>query len=98
MSNDKNQSGEFTLLLCGRRVPTSLYKSLHRRVLKRAPELVPGRPYKLRKICEEQYWRGLGNYYTQAGLVMADLVDRQLVPFLFASDRDERPLWYWLAP
>ena len=89
---------EYTLLLCGRSVPTSLYKSVHKHVLERATELMPGKPYKLSKICGEQYWYGLGSYNTQAGLVMADLVDRQLVPFLFAGDRDDKPLWYWLKP
>jgi hypothetical protein len=89
---------EFTLLLCGKTVPTSLYKSLHKHVQKRAPELVPGKPYTLKKICDELYWSGLGNYKTNAGLCMADLVDRQLVPYIFAGDRDDKPLWYWLKP
>ena len=94
MSNDT----EYTRLLIGRPVLTSLYQSVQRRVLARAPELDHGRPYRLRKICGEQYWHGLGTQYTEAGRVMADLVERQLVPFLFASDRDEKPLWYWLEP
>ena len=87
---------KLTDLRCGRKVPTSLYKSVHNRVLKRAPELKLGKPYTLRKICDEPYWSGLHNQKTNAGLCMADLVDRQLVPYLFASDRDEKPLWYWL--
>ena len=89
---------EFTVLLCGRSVPTSLYRSVRKRALERVPELEPGRPYKARVVCGEQYWSGLGNYYTMGGLVMADLVDRQLVPYIFASDRDDKPLWYWLEP
>jgi hypothetical protein len=89
---------EYTDLLCGRSVQTSLYKSVYKRVLERVPGLVPGRPYKLSKICGDQYWHGLGTQYTQAGRVMADLVDRELVPFLFASERDDKPLWYWLKP
>jgi len=89
---------ENTDLLCGRSVPTSLYNSIHKRVLERAPELVPGRPYTLKLICGDHYWQGLGSYKTQAGLVMADLVDRQLVPFDFVSERDAKPLWYGLAP
>ena len=88
---------EYTVLLCGRRVPTSLYKSVRERVLERASELVPGKPYTLKMICGDRYWSGLGNYNTSAGLVMADLVDRQLVPFLFASERDATLLWYWLG-
>ena len=87
---------EFTVLRCGRKVPTSLYKSVQKRVLERAPGLEHGVPYTLKMICGEQYWSGLHNQKTNAGLCMADLVDRQLVPYLFASDRDEKPLWYWL--
>jgi hypothetical protein len=89
---------EITVLLCGRSVPSSLSRSVHKRVEERVPELVPGRPYTLKMICGDQYWHGLGNYNTQAGLVMADLVDRQLVPYLFAGDRDDKPLWYWINP
>ena len=93
-----SDSIEYTRLLCGRRVPTWLYNSVRGRVEKRAPELKRGRPYKLSMICGEQYWSGLRNYKNAAGWIMADLVDRQLVPFLFAGDRDDKPLWYWLAP
>jgi hypothetical protein len=89
---------EITVLLCGRSVPTSLYRSLHKHVLERAPELVPGKPYPLKKICDEHYWNGLHGYKTYAGLVMADLVDEQLVPYFFASERDAKPLWYRLKP
>ena len=87
---------EYTALCCGRRVPAALYKSVRKRVEERVPELESGRPYTLRMICGEPYWSGLGNYNTSAGLAMADLVDRQLVPFLFASERDATLLWYWL--
>ena len=86
---------EITALRCGRSVPTSLYKSVQKRILDRASEVEPGRPYTLKMICGEKYWSGLGTYKTQAGLVMADLVDDRLVPFLFASERDAKPLWYW---
>ena len=98
MSNDKNQSIEYTVLLCGRKVPTSLYKSVQKHVLKRASELEHGKPYTLRMICGDQYWSGLHKLKTNAGLVMADLVEKQLVPFLFASERDAKPLWHWLNP
>jgi hypothetical protein len=89
---------EFTFLLCGRTVPTSLYKSVRDRVLERASELELGIPYTLKMICGEQYWNGLHSYKTYAGLVMADLVDQQLVPYFFASERDAKPLWYRLKP
>ena len=89
---------EYTDLLCGRSVPTALYKSVHKRALERAPELELGIPYTLKMICGEPYWARLGTYKTQAGLVMADLVDKELVPFLFASERDAKPLWYRLKP
>ena len=98
MSNDNNQNTEYTVLRCGRSVPTSLYKSVRERVEKRHSELKLGRPYELKKICGAQYWSGLGNYKTQAGLVMADLVDEQLVPYFFISERDSKPLWYSLKP
>jgi hypothetical protein len=98
MSNDKDQITEHTNLLCGRKVPTSLYKSVRERVVKRYSELEFGKPYKLKKICGEPYWSGLGNQNTNAGLIMADLVDRQLVPYFFISERDEKPLWYCLKP
>jgi hypothetical protein len=49
-------------------------------------------------ICGEQYWSGLRGYKTFAGLIMAELVDEQLMPFLFASERDAKPLWYRLKP
>ena len=92
MSDDK------TVLLCGRSVPTSLHKSVFDRVLKRVPELEHGIPYPLEMICGEQYWVGLGKLKRTAGQVMADLVDRQLVPYFFASKRDAKPLWYRLKP
>jgi hypothetical protein len=31
-------------------------------------------------------------------MIMAELVDLDLVPYQFASDRDEKPLWYWFKP
>jgi hypothetical protein len=89
---------EYTVLHCGRTVPTWLYKSLLAHVLKRADELEPCRPYNLRRICGHQYWSGLRGFKTFAGIIMAELVDLQLVPYQFASDRDEKPLWYCLAP
>lgn len=89
---------EYTLLRCGRTVPTALYKSVRKRVEERVPELESGRPYTLRMICGEQYWSGLGGYKTHAGLIMAELVDEQLVSYQFASERDAKPLWYWLEP
>jgi len=93
-----NNIVEYTVLLCGRSVPTSLYESIHKRVLKRKSVLELGVPYTLKMICGEPYWPGLHNQKTNAGLVMADLVDRELVPFLFASERDAKPLWYRLKP
>ncbi|MEN8206868.1 MAG: hypothetical protein ABFS24_12770 [Pseudomonadota bacterium] len=93
-----SDSNEITTLLCGRTVPTLLYLSVRDRVLERAPELEYGIPYTLKMICGERYWNGLGTYKTQAGLAMADLVDEQLVPYLFASERDAKPLWYRLKP
>ena len=87
---------EYTVLRCGRSVPTSLHNSVREQVEKRAPELALGIKYTLRMICGEKYWSGLHNQKTAAGLIMADLVDGQLVPFLFAGERDARPLWYWL--
>ena len=92
------ESIEYTLLRCGRTVPTWRYKSLRNHVQKRAPKLEPCKPYNLRKICGKQYWASLGGFKTFAGIIMAELVDRQLVPYRFASDRDEKPLWYWLEP
>ena len=89
---------EYTVLLCGRSVQTSLYTSVRKRVEKRASELELGIPYPLEMICGEQYWSGLRNFKTSAGLIMADLVDKQLVPYFFASKRDARPLWYRLKP
>ena len=89
---------EYTVLRCGKCVPASLYKSVRKQVVKRAPELALGIKYSHRMICGEEYWTGLHNHKTVAGLIMADLVERQLVPFLFASNRDARPLWYWLKP
>lgn len=98
MANNKYQPTELVLLGCGRTVPAWLYKSLRDHVLMRADELEPCRPYPLRMICGKHYWDPLQGYKTHAGLIMADLVDRQLVPFLFASERDAKPLWYWLEP
>jgi hypothetical protein len=89
---------ERTLLRCGRTVPTWLYKSLLAHVLKRADVLEPCRPYNLRKICGHRYWSGLRGFKTFAGIIMAELVDQELVPFRFASERHEKPLWYWLKP
>ena len=89
---------EFTVLRCGRTVPTSLYKSLLAHVLKRADELEPCRPYNLRNLCGQQYWSGLHGFKTFAGIIMAELVEQERVPFLFASERHEKPLWYWLEP
>jgi hypothetical protein len=83
-----SDSIEYTVLWCGRSVPTSLYRSVRDRVLERASELEFGKPYKLKKICGEPYWSGLGNQNTNAGLIMADLVDKQLVPYFFISERD----------
>jgi len=94
MSNDI----EHTVLLCGRCVPTSLYKSVRGRVEKRYSELQFNKPYKLEKICGETYWSGLRNYKNVAGWIMADLVDRQLVPYFFISERDAKPLWYSVKP
>jgi len=91
-------SNERTILQCGRSVPTALYKSVRKRVEKRYSELEFGRPYTLRMICGEPYWSGLGSQKTNAGLVMADLVDLQLVPYFFISERDAKPLWYCLEP
>ena len=85
-------------LRCGRTVPLWLYKSLLAHVLKRADELEPCRPYNLRNLCGQQYWSGLHGFKTFAGIIMAELVDNQLVPFRFASERHEKPLWYWLEP
>jgi hypothetical protein len=93
-----SNNGEYTMLLCGRSVPSSLYKSICKRIQDRLSELECGRPYTLRMICGEGYWSGLGTYKNQAGLVMADLVDRQLVPYFFISERDAKPLWYCLKP
>jgi hypothetical protein len=89
---------EITSLLCGRSVPTSLYKSVRDRVEKRYSKLEHGIPYTLKMICGEPYWPRLRNLKTNAGLIMADLVDRQLVPYLFVSERDAKPLWYRLEP
>ena len=89
---------EYTVLRRGRSVPTSLYNSVRKQVEKRTPELYQDIKYTLRMICGEKYWSGLHNQKTAAGLVMADLVDGQRVPFLFASERDANPLWYWLKP
>lgn len=98
MSDDKNQSIEYTILRCCRSVPTSLYKSVRKRVLERYSELQNCIPYTLRMICGEPYWSGLRNYKNAAGWIMADLVEEQRVPFLFASERDAKPLWYRLRP
>ena len=57
---------EYTVLRCGRCVPTSLYNSVHNRVLKSAPGLEHGVPYTLKMICGEPYWSGLSNFKTQA--------------------------------
>ena len=89
---------EYTVLLCGRKVPAALYKSVRKHVEKRYSELELGKPYILKKICGEPYWSGLGNLKTNAGLVMADLVDRGLVRYFIISDRDAKPLWYCLIP
>lgn len=93
-----SNSNERTVLRCGRSVPTSLYKSVRDRVQKSSAELQPCKPYTLKMICREQYWSGLYGCKTSAGLIMAELVEKQLVPFLFASERDAKPLWYWLKP
>ena len=85
-------------VLCGRTVPIWLYTAIRDRVLKRLPELVPCRPYTLKMICGEQYWSGLRGFKTFAGLVIAELVDLEHVPYQFASDRDAKPLWYWIEP
>ena len=89
---------EYRVLRCGRTVPASLYKSMRQRVLRRARQLVICTPYTAKMICGSDYWYGLGGYKTHAGLVMADLVDQELVPFAFASERDAKPLWYRLVP
>ena len=98
MSNDNNQCIEYTVLRCGRSVPMWRYTSLLEHVLKRADELEPCRPYNLRNICGHQYWSDLHGVKTFTGIIMAEFVDQGLVPFRFASERDETPLWYWLAP
>jgi hypothetical protein len=95
MSDDNNLR---TVLQCNRSVPTPLYKSVRERVEKRYSELELVRPYTLKMICGELYWSGLGNLKTNAGLVMADLVDEQLVPYFFISERDAPLLWYCLKP
>lgn len=98
MANNKNHDIKYTRLQCGRFVPTWLYKSVHNHVLERADELEICTPYKLNMICGKHYWDGLGGYKTHAGLIMAELVDLQRVPFDFASERDAKPLWYRLKP
>lgn len=98
MTASNNQCTEFTVLRCGRTVPTWLYESLLKRVRTRAPELEPCRPYKLSMICGEDYWSGLRRFKTFAGIIMAEFVDEQRVPYRFASDRKEKPLWYWIEP
>ena len=89
---------DYTILRCGRRVPTSLYISVINRVMDRHAELELGIPYTLKMICGEQYWPGLGPLRTAAGWIMAELVDEDLVPYFFASERDAKPLWYRLKP
>ena len=96
MTASNNQCTEFTLLRCGRTVPTWRYNSLRDHVRRRVAELVPCRPYNLRKVCGEQYWSSLGGFKTFAGIIMAELVEQGLVPYQFASDRDEKPLFYWI--
>ena len=91
-------SPDLTDLCCGRRVPTSLYISVINRVMDRHAELKPGIPYTLKMICGESYWNGLGSLRNAAGWLMAELVDAELVPYLFASERDAKPLWYRLKP
>ena len=98
MSDDDFRCNDFTLLLCGRFVPTWRYESLHDHVRRRRSELEPCRPYNLRKVCGEQYWSDLGGFKTFAGIIMAELVDQGLVPYRFASERHEKPLWYWIEP
>ena len=98
MSNDDFHCDDFTLLQCGRDVPTWRYVSLRDHVCMRAVELAPCKPYTLRMICGEQYWYDLGGFKTFAGIIMAELVELGLVPYHFASDRDARPLWYGLSP
>ena len=91
-------STDNTILRCGRRVPTSLYRSVLYRVLDRHAELELGIPYTLKMICGKQYWSGLGPLRNAAGWIMAELVDEGLVPYLFASERNAKPLWYRLKP
>ena len=98
MSNTDLRCNDITLLRCGREVPAWRYISLRDHVRRRRSELEPCRPYNLRRICGEQYWSGLGGFKTFAGIIMAELVDLELVPYSFASGRHEKPLWYWIEP
>ena len=91
-------STDYTKLRCGRRVPTSLYRSVLYRVLDRHAVLELGIPYTLKMICGKQYWSRLGPLRNAAGWIMAELVDEGLVPYLFASERNAKPLWYRLKP
>lgn len=89
-------TNETTRLNCGRTVPTSLYESLRKHVIERRPKLEPGVPYMLKMVCDASYWARLGKMRNAAGWVMAHLVEEGLVPYLFASERDSKPLWYRL--
>jgi hypothetical protein len=96
--SDHNHIIVHAVLLCGRTVPKDLFDSVHRRVLKRVPELEHGKPYTAEMICGEEYWNPLHNKTRrQAGLIMAHLVDAGLVPFAFVSPRDAKLLWYVLV-
>ena len=98
MSDDKNRTVEYMVLRCGRTVPAWLYKWVFRHVLKQAGGLEACRPYTLKMICRDPYWSRLGKYRTSAGLIMAELVDLERVPYTFAGERTDKPLWYRLKP
>ena len=83
-------------LLNGKIVAPSLFNSVHKHILERVPYLEECTPYLLKMICDDQYWDGLRGLKTQAGWIMTHLVESELVPFDFASPRDEKPLWYRL--
>ena len=87
---------EYTVLRSGRVVPTSRYQSLRDHVGSRVSVLEPCRPYTLKMICGDTYWSRLGGFRTFAGMIMAELVEDGLVPYQFASNRYDKPLWYWI--
>lgn len=76
-------------------IPVKLCISVRDQVLMVIDVLEPKQKYTLEELCGEKFWRGLNNPIAQrkAGLFMADMVRKGILPLKFAGKKGTTRLY-----